>query len=62
MPRVQGAGGLFFAGGWTFVDAHEFAIMSGLAAAERLGAPYPFAGRPCERIYRGYLRSVHGVG
>lgn len=62
MPRIQGAGGVYFAGGWTFVDAHEFALISGLAAAERLGSPYPFEGDPqAEAVYRAYVDAVHGV-
>ena len=27
---------------WTLFNTHDIAISSGLAAAERLGAPYPF--------------------
>jgi predicted NAD/FAD-binding protein len=61
MPSIQGAGGVYFAGGWTFV-AHEFALISGLAAAERLGAAYPFADDPqAEAVYKAYVEAVHGV-
>lgn len=61
MSRVQGQGHVWFAGGWTFVDAHEFAIISGLAAAERLGAGYPFAdNKAAADIYRAYMAAVHG--
>lgn len=62
MSRVQGQGGVWFAGGWTFVDAHEFAIISGLAAAERLGAGYPFAdNRGAADLYKAYMAVVHGI-
>ena len=30
-----------FAGSWTLVNAHEIAVMSGIAAAVNLGCPYP---------------------
>ncbi len=41
---VQGAAGgtTYYAGAWTLVNTHEVAVMSGLAAAHRLGAEYPF--------------------
>jgi len=38
---LQGKG-LLFAGSWTLFNTHDIAISSGLAAAHRLGAPYPF--------------------
>jgi len=34
---------VFFAGAYTLFNTHELAAVSGFAAAERLGAPYPFA-------------------
>jgi hypothetical protein len=32
-----------FCGSWTLFNTHDIAVVSGLAAAERLGADYPFA-------------------
>jgi predicted NAD/FAD-binding protein len=42
---VQGTlgGTTFYAGSWVLANTHEIAVMSGLAAAWRLGAAYPFA-------------------
>lgn len=40
----QGARGCtYYAGSWVLVNTHEIAVISGLAAAWRLGAPYPYA-------------------
>ncbi|KAK8098501.1 uncharacterized protein PG998_013987 [Apiospora kogelbergensis] len=38
---LQAKRGVRFAGSWTLVNAHEVAILSGLAAAVDLGAEYP---------------------
>lgn len=40
---LQGKDGLYFAGAYTLFNTHELATISGLAVADRLGAPYPFA-------------------
>ena len=39
---MQGHKHTWYAGSWTLFNTHDIAISSGLAAAERLGAPYPF--------------------
>eukprot|EP00045_Choanoeca_perplexa_P019564 m.3145 g.3145 ORF g.3145 m.3145 type:complete len:476 (-) comp4584_c0_seq1:3-1430(-) len=39
---IQGRKNTWYAGAWTLFNTHELAIISGLAVAERLGAPYPF--------------------
>ena len=39
---LQGRKNSWFCGSYTLVNTHEIAIISGLAVAERLGAPYPF--------------------
>jgi len=39
---IQGRRHTHYAGSWTLFNTHDIAISSGLAAAERLGAPYPF--------------------
>lgn len=46
MRLLQGRQHTWFCGGYTMFNTHEMAIMSGLAVAERLGAPYPFASDP----------------
>ena len=67
MPFVrlaQGSGGgtTFFAGSWTLVNTHEVATVSGLAAAYRLGATYPFAGDALAADqFKQYLSVSHGV-
>lgn len=33
----------YYAGSWMLINTHDIAVVSGLAAAQRLGAPYPFA-------------------
>jgi len=35
---------IYFAGAYTLFNTHELAAVSGMVAAERLGAKYPFAG------------------
>jgi hypothetical protein len=39
---LQGRMHTWFAGSWTLFNTHDIAISSGLAAAYRLGASYPF--------------------
>ncbi|KAL1747167.1 hypothetical protein HDZ31DRAFT_32494 [Schizophyllum fasciatum] len=41
MWLLNGKKSVTFAGSWTLVNAHEVAVLSGLAAAYRLGADYP---------------------
>ena len=43
---LQNKAHTLFAGSWTLFNTHDIAIASGLAAAERLGAPYPFERNP----------------
>lgn len=58
---VQGQDGIFFVGGYTFVDTHEYAIISGLAAAEQLGCCYPWPERAkAKEAYTAYTRIVYG--
>ena len=61
---AQGSGGgtTFYAGSWTLVNTHEVATVSGLAAAYRLGAKYPFAGDALAADqFTQYLSVSHGV-
>merc|ERR1712032_1606926 len=39
---MQGHKNTWYCGSWTMFNTHDIAICSGLAVAERLGAPYPF--------------------
>jgi predicted NAD/FAD-binding protein len=39
---LQGHKHTWYSGSWTLFNTHDIAICSGFAAAERLGAPYPF--------------------
>jgi predicted NAD/FAD-binding protein len=58
---LQGRRRTYFAGAYTLFNLHEIAIVSGLAAAERLGAPYPFRDDPgASRQFDMYKRIVHG--
>lgn len=52
-----------FAGAWTLVNAHELAIISGMAAAYSLGAAYPkdlVEDQWARRCFRLYLLLTHG--
>lgn len=62
MRQVQGRDSIYFAGGWSFVDAHEFSILSGLGAASRLGADYPWAQQhpQAAELYKAFMTTVHG--
>jgi hypothetical protein len=52
-----------FAGAWTLVNAHELAIISGTAAAYKLGADYPkelYENEFARLCFRLYLLLAHG--
>lgn len=60
---IQGTheGTTFFAGSYTLFNTHEIATISGLAAAYRLGAAYPFASDTlATKQFQTYLRFIHG--
>ncbi len=62
LAQGGGRGSTFFAGAWTLVNTHEVATISGLAAAYRLGAEYPFADdASAARGFDQYLSIAHGV-
>jgi len=55
-------GTTFYAGSWTLVNTHEVATVSGVAAAYRLGAAYPFAEDALALDqFRTYLSVAHGT-
>jgi predicted NAD/FAD-binding protein len=61
---IQGAkkGTTFYAGSWTLVNTHEIACVSGLAAAYRLGAKYPFDhDKLAASQFDSYLGIAHGA-
>lgn len=63
MMFLNGKRSTRFAGSWTLVNAHELAVISGMAAAYTLGAEYP-ADLEQDRFallcFRLYLLLSHG--
>lgn len=58
---VQGKLHSWYAGSYTLANTHEIAMISGLAVAHRLGAPYPFADDKLARLqFEVYLGLIHG--
>ena len=61
MRYLHGKGHVWYAGSYTLINTHEVAIVSGFAAASRLGAPYPF---PEDQLasdqFDQYLLLIHG--
>jgi hypothetical protein len=59
---LQGRQNTYYAGSWTLANTHEVATISGLAAAYRLGAPYPVEGDELAmEQFQTYLGVVHGL-
>lgn len=59
---LQGRRHTWFAGGYTLFNTHEIATMSGLAVADRLGAPYPFAhDKLAEQQFDSFMKVAHGL-
>ncbi|GAB4821602.1 hypothetical protein N2152v2_008648 [Parachlorella kessleri] len=59
---LQGKQHTWYAGSYTLFNTHEIAVMSGLAVAERLGAPYPFPEDQLAREqFATYLKLAHGL-
>ena len=58
---VQGRRRTLYAGSYTLVNTHEIAVVSGLAAAARLGAEYPFGDDDLAAMqYDQYCSIIHG--
>ena len=58
---IQGTKRTYYSGSYTLVNTHEIATISGFAAAERIGAPYPFKDDPLgKKQFDGYCTIVHG--
>ena len=61
MRYIQGHQNTYYCGSYTLVNTHEAAVMSGLAAAYRLGAPYPFDhDKLAQKQFNNYLMVIHG--
>lgn len=59
---IQGTKHTWLCGSYTLFNTQEIAVMSGLAVAERLGAPYPFPEDPlAAKQFDMYLGISHGV-
>ncbi|XP_045163298.2 uncharacterized protein LOC123527723 [Mercenaria mercenaria] len=61
MGYIQGKRHTYYCGSYTLVNTHEVAVMSGFAAAYRIGAPYPFDHDALARKqFDHYLMVIHG--
>ncbi|KAK4046052.1 hypothetical protein OIV83_006398 [Microbotryomycetes sp. JL201] len=61
MMFLNGKHHTHFAGAWTILNMHEIGIVSGFAAAYKLGAKYPFNhDEDCKRLFALYLGASHG--
>ena len=59
---LQGKKNTYYAGSYTLFNTHEIAVMSGLAAADRLGAPYPFShDKLASKQFNTYLKLAYGI-
>ncbi|OJD16725.1 hypothetical protein AJ78_03151 [Emergomyces pasteurianus Ep9510] len=61
MRFINGNKNTYFAGSWTFVDIHEVACISGIAAAYRLGAKYDAFDDLAAANFAKYLKNAHGI-
>ncbi|KAF8635079.1 hypothetical protein AX15_000564 [Amanita polypyramis BW_CC] len=60
MGLINGKNHTYFAGAWTILNMHEIAVVSGFAAAYRLGAAYPFSeNADCKRLFTLCLATNH---
>uniref|UniRef100_A0A7S1I1J0 Amine oxidase domain-containing protein n=1 Tax=Eutreptiella gymnastica TaxID=73025 RepID=A0A7S1I1J0_9EUGL len=61
MRFLQGKQHSWYCGAYTLANTHEIATISGLAVAERLGAPYPFRQDPLAALqFDIYMKYLHG--
>lgn len=59
---VQNKRRTLYAGSYTMVNTHEIAVISGLVAAYRCGAPYPYADNEQASFqFDLYASIIHGV-
>jgi hypothetical protein len=58
---IQGTKNTLYCGSWVLFNTQEIAMMSGIAAAERLGADYPFSDDPLAvKQFEMFYKIVHG--
>ncbi|KAF5879440.1 putative flavin-containing amine protein [Botrytis fragariae] len=60
MMFINGKNQTWFAGSWTLVNMHELALVSGIAAAYRLGADYVKFDDFAEEFFGNYMLVSHG--
>lgn len=59
---LQGHRHTWYAGAYCLANTHEVAVMTGLAAADRLGAPYPFGeDKLAASQYQTLFKICHGL-
>ncbi|PLB33860.1 putative flavin-containing amine oxidasedehydrogenase [Aspergillus candidus] len=61
MMFINGKNRTLYAGSWTMVNMHEIAVISGIAAAYRLGAEYRPFDEFAEDCFKKYLLLSHGT-
>lgn len=61
MRYLQGKNHSWYCGSYTLINTHEIAVISGFAAAFRLGATYPFPkDKLAKKQFDQYLLMIHG--
>ncbi|XP_046326111.2 uncharacterized protein LOC124110765 [Haliotis rufescens] len=61
MRYLQGKKHTWYCGSYTLINTHEVAVISGLAAAHQLGAPYPFTEDSlAAKQFDHYMMVIHG--
>ncbi len=63
LPTIQGRGNIHFAGSYTTPgNGHDLSLLSGLLAATRIGAPYPFAADRYPAAHADFLQAAGFMG
>ena len=58
---MQGTKNTYYCGSYTLINTHEIAVISGFAAAHRLGAEYPFPeDELASKQFDHYMLLIHG--
>ncbi|KAK2867831.1 hypothetical protein FQN49_003429 [Arthroderma sp. PD_2] len=61
MKYLNGKNNTIYAGSWTYTNLHEVAVISGTAAAYRLGAGYDKIDDVADRVFDYFLNMSHGI-
>ncbi|EFE38159.1 flavin-containing amine oxidasedehydrogenase, putative [Trichophyton verrucosum HKI 0517] len=61
MKFLNGRNDTFYAGSWTYTNLHEVAVISGTAAAYRLGARYDKIDDVADKVFAYFLKMSHGI-